>query len=100
MKVDGPYFDQEQPECEPIALLAEGDWSEPYEMDAGAIFACADGRFLVVAVSGCSCWPDYGSSTTQRVCGDAAERDRAARELFGDRAGELLDKINRTEAPR
>jgi hypothetical protein len=89
---DGPWFDQEKPECQPVALLAEGDWSEPCEMDAGAVFACADGKFLVVAVSGCSCWPDRGS-TQQRVCHDEAERDRVMRDVFGDRAGEMLDKI-------
>lgn len=91
-KWTGPWFDQWQPECQPVSLLAEGDWSQPYELDAGAVFACADGRFLVVCVSGCSCWPDRGS-TVQRVCNDAAERDRAMREVFGDKAQELLDKI-------
>jgi len=88
----GPWFDQEKPECPPVSLLVEGDWSAPYELYAGAVFACADGRFLVVGVSGCSCWPD-GGSTVQRVCNDVAERDRAMREVFGNKAQKLLDKI-------
>ena len=87
-----PWFDQDAPECEPVRVLAEGDWSPSYELDAGAIFECSDGRYLLVSVSGCSCWPDRGI-TSQVVCASLADVDREARSLFGGHAAELLDQM-------
>lgn len=69
-----PFFDQEAPQVPVDGMIASVDKSEPYELEAQAVFKCGY-RFLVVQVSGCSCWPDYGS-TNQTVCTEKSEVDR------------------------
>jgi hypothetical protein len=71
-----PWFDQESPDIEVLELIAEEDNSQPYELDATAVFRAVNGKFLVVYVSGCSCWPSRGS-TSQSVCHTPTEVDRA-----------------------
>lgn len=71
-----PWFAQESPDIEVLELIAEQDDSEPYELNAAAVFRAVNGKFLVVFVSGCSCWPDRGS-TTQIICHTPVEVDRA-----------------------
>ena len=70
-----PYFDQEEPEAEIVGMIAEQDDSEPYELYAAAVFKTKRG-YLVVFVSGCSCWPDRGS-TEQILCPRKVDVDRA-----------------------
>lgn len=70
-----PYFDQESPECHIDGMIADFDKSAPYELDAAAVFKCGH-RYLVVEVSGCSCWLDSGS-TSQTVCATIADVDKA-----------------------
>lgn len=65
----GYFFNQEEPERPILGMIAEEDQSAPYELDAKAVFAVDPVGFLVVEVSGCSCWPDRGS-TTQTYCED------------------------------
>lgn len=65
----GKYFDQEDPERPLKGLIADEDQSACYELDATAVFAVDPTGFLVVHVSGCSCWPDRGA-TTQTYCED------------------------------
>jgi hypothetical protein len=75
MRQFDPFFDQESPTCPIDGMIASIDNSEPYELDAAAVFR--SGRhYLVVFVSGCSCWPDRGS-TDQRVCSTKADVDKA-----------------------
>lgn len=69
-----PFFDQEAPQCEVDGMIASQDKSEPYELDAAAVFKCGR-RYLVVFVSGCSCWPDRGS-TRQVICHSRTDVDR------------------------
>lgn len=75
-----PFFDQEEPECPVDGMIASIDTSASYELDASAVFKCGR-RYLIVTVSGCSCWPDRGS-TRQTICHSRAEVDRA---LSGNR---------------
>lgn len=63
-----PFFDQEPPDVPVVRMIADNDISASYELDAAAVFACERG-FLVVSVSGCSCWPDRGG-TAQQFCED------------------------------
>lgn len=70
-----PFFDQEQPDLPIDGLIASEDISASYELDAAAVFKAGE-RFLVVEVSGCSCWPDRGS-TYQAVCETKSDVDRA-----------------------
>lgn len=81
-----PYFAQEQPEMEIIGMIADEDISEAYELDACAVFKTKKG-YLVVFVSGCSCWPQYGS-TTQVVCNRKVDVDKQLRGVWSV----LLDK--------
>jgi hypothetical protein len=69
-----PFFDQEDPQVPVVSMIASHDKSEPYELDAAAVFKAKQG-FLVVFVSGCSCWPDRGT-TSQNHCNKIAEIDR------------------------
>lgn len=71
----GPFFDQEGPQGDIVGMIASMDISEPYEIDECAIFLCRDGEYLVVFVSGCSCWPDRGG-TTQHLCPEKSDVDR------------------------
>ncbi len=64
-----PFFDQTMPERPIVGMIASDDLSESYELDACGVFEVKDGGFLVVNVSGCSCWPDMGS-TDQTYCED------------------------------
>ena len=82
-----PYFDQEEPQIEVTAMIADLDTSRPYELEAAAVFAVKSGGYLVVFVSGCSCWP-YMGSTTQTICKRKSDVDK---ELRGN-WHELLDK--------
>lgn len=77
-----PYFDQESPDANIDGMIASCDKSEPYELDAAAVFK-AGRHYLVVMVSGCSCWPDRGS-TTQTVCASRADVDRALSDGWRD----------------
>ena len=80
-----PYFDQENPQVDISGMIADLDVSQPYELDARAVFKASKG-YLVVSVSGCSCWPDRGG-TSQKYCPTKADVDR---ELRGQWAS-LLD---------
>ena len=77
----GPYFDQDKPDYPVEFMVADLDISEPYELTAAAVFRIA-GRpgYLVVYVSGCSCWPSRGE-TRQVYCQNKAAVDR---ELTGE----------------
>ena len=81
-----PFFDQEPPEVFLLGLIASMDKSEPYKLDAGAVFKAKKG-YLVVFVSGCSCWPGRGM-TNQIHCHTKADVDK---HLTGEWT-ELLDK--------
>lgn len=82
----GPYFDQEDPQVPILGMIADSDQSADYELDAAAVFACERG-YLVVEVSGCSCWPDRGG-TTQTHCPEKADVDKC---LSGRWPGLLAD---------
>lgn len=69
-----PFFDQEEPIAPIVGMIASIDMSQPYELDATAVYKCERG-FLVVSVSGCSCWPDRGS-TTQEFCSTLSDVDK------------------------
>ena len=71
-----PYFDQEEPELPVRGMIDSMDISGSYELNACAVFDTTNSKFLVVFVSGCSCWPDLGS-TDQRVCERIVDVDRA-----------------------
>jgi hypothetical protein len=81
-----PYFDQEDPQVPVTGMIADLDDSHPWELDSAAVFKAAKG-YLVVIVSGCSCWPDRGT-TRQTVCPRKSDVDKA---LSGNWR-ELLDK--------
>lgn len=70
----GPYFDQEGPVGTVDGMIADLDISPQYELDAAAVFKSGQG-YIVVFVSGCSCWPDRGT-TEQHVCATKADVDR------------------------
>lgn len=70
-----PYFDQDAPEIPIKGMIAFLDRSPRYELDSAAVFK-GDRLYLVVKVSGCSCWPDIGS-TEQTVCHTKADVDKA-----------------------
>jgi len=82
-----PYFDQESPEIPITGMIADLDCSQPYELDAAAVFKAVSAGYLVVFVSGCSCWPDRGS-TTQTICKRKSDVDKVLRNGWH----ELLDK--------
>ena len=71
------YFIQEEPQVEVVGMIADLDLSPPYEKYAAAVFKAKRG-YLVVFISGCSCWPDRGS-TIQIVCPRIVDVDRALR---------------------
>lgn len=81
-----PYFDQEEPTVPVVGLIADYDWSPSWELAAAALFKSKPG-YLLVEVSGCSCWPDRGG-TTQTHLHSKAEVDKALAHL-----PELKDKI-------
>lgn len=81
-----PFFDQQEPEVPVLGLIASLDRSEPYELEAVAVFKIQRG-FLVVDVWGCSCWPDRGG-TEQTICNQKVDVDRKLRGKWL----ELLDK--------
>lgn len=70
-----PYFDQEPPQVPIVGMIADFDDSPSYELDARALFKTARG-YLLVEVSGCSCWPDRGG-TTQTYFTRKADADKA-----------------------
>lgn len=90
----GYMFEQEEPEREISALVASEDISEPYELDATAVFKTRDGGFLAVTVSSCSCWPLYGS-TTQHYERDSGAMTQYLQTLSGPyrRYNTLVDKF-------
>lgn len=69
-----PFFGQEEPVARISGMIASLDISPSYELDAAAVFKSGR-QYLVVFVSGCSCWPDRGS-TTQVVCPTKADVDK------------------------
>jgi hypothetical protein len=71
-----PYFDQERPEIEIVGMIADRDCSRSYELDAAAVFKVKTTGYLVVFVSGCSCWPNRGT-TTQVICKRKSDVDKA-----------------------
>lgn len=77
-----PFFDQESPQVPLVGIIAWADHSEPYELDAAAVFKAERG-YLVVKVSGCSCWPDRGT-TQQTVCPHKIDVDRALVHQWGN----------------
>jgi hypothetical protein len=76
-KNDSPFFDQEAPQVELLGMISSDDCSEPYELGACAVFKAKQG-WLVVEVSGCSCWPDRGW-TSQSVCPRKTDVDKVLR---------------------
>jgi hypothetical protein len=70
-----PFFDQEGPVAEISGMIASLDISPSWELDAAAVFKTGR-QYLVVFVSGCSCWPDRGG-TQQIVCPTKADVDKA-----------------------
>lgn len=72
----GPFFDQESPDVDICGMIASMDISRPYEIDECAVFKCSSRGYLVVWVSGCSCWPDRGT-TQQEFCPTQSDVDRA-----------------------
>lgn len=88
-----PYFDQEQPQIPVSGIIADLDMSRPYELDAVAVFKASGKGYLVVHVSGCSCWPDRGG-TDQRICNNKTDVQKSIREFseYTDFAA-LLDKL-------
>jgi len=71
-----PYFDQEAPEIPIKGMIASLARSPRYELDAAAVFK-GNRLYLVVKVSGCSCWPDRERGTTeQTVCHTKADVDK------------------------
>lgn len=85
-----PYFAQQQPERPIVGMIADLDLSRPYELDAIAVFKAAPRGYLVVSVSGCSCWPASGS-TCQIYCADKVAVARAIADR-GSQFATLLDK--------
>lgn len=75
-----PFFDQEAPEVEVKGMIASLDISQPYELDAVAIFKATGHGYLVVSVSGCSCWPDRGG-TSQEYCSTKKKAEDAIKTL-------------------
>jgi hypothetical protein len=63
-----PFTDQEPFPVPVIALLAEYDKSEPYEVDTAAVFLTESLGFLGCIIWGCSCWPDRGGTRWSKVC--------------------------------
>lgn len=88
-----PYFVQEEPQIPVIGLIADLDKSPSYKLDAIAVYKAKGHGYLVVHVSGCSCWPYYGG-TDQRVCNNKTDVQRAIREFssYNDFA-DLLDML-------
>jgi hypothetical protein len=70
-----PYFEQEPPQVPIVGMIADLDLSKPYELDAAAVFDAGVRGYLVVFVSGCSCWP-YRGGTEQSVCPTKIDVDR------------------------
>lgn len=81
-----PYFDQEEPQIEIEGMIADLDISAPYQLDAAAVFKGKLKGYLVVLVSGCSCWPSMGA-TAQFVCNKKSDVDKVLVDWH-----ELLDK--------
>lgn len=72
-----PYFGQENPEVPIIGMIADMDESADWELDAVAVFKAKQG-YLIVEVSGCSCWPDRGY-TNQIHCNRRTDVQRYLR---------------------
>lgn len=70
-----PYCDQGPLERPVTGLISDLDISGSYELDACAVFKCEDRGYLVVYVSGCSCWPDRGF-TREVYCATKTDVDR------------------------
>lgn len=81
-----PYFDQENPQVPVLGMIADRYDPRSNDMDAIAVFKASKG-YLVVEVSGCSCWPDSGT-TVQTVCHTKSDVDR----IIG-RYPDLIDKV-------
>ena len=74
-----PYFDQEQPQCEIVGMIADEDLSDLCWLEAQSVFECNGGRYSVVHVFGNSLWPDtqYNNTTSQTVCTSISEVDQS-----------------------
>ena len=92
-----PFFDQQEPACQIGGMIASIDISEPYELDAAAVFK-AGRHYLVVIVSGCSCWPDRGT-TEQIVCSVKSEVDRALTGRYRDLLQKCQDARSKVTQP-
>ena len=68
-------------------------WRMSDELDACTVFKAKNRKYLVVRVSGCSCWPSKGT-TTQIICNNKQEVDR---ELISCGYSELIDKLQLCE---
>ena len=87
-----PFFGQESPQADIIGMVASQDESEPYELDAAAVFSCRYAKWLVVIVSGCSCWPSRGT-TEQHVCHSKIEVTRVLAGSKFDRLVEMCQQV-------
>lgn len=76
-KAHSPYFDQEDPVIDVECLIADLDISERYELEAAAVFKTKT-KYLIVFVSGCSCWPTKGT-TEQIICNNKTDVDKKLR---------------------
>lgn len=89
-----PFFDQEPPEMPIAEMITSEDCSEPYELDACAVFRTIDNKYLVVEVSGCSCWPDRGH-TSQTICYNKVDVIRAIRSAgYNGRYAGMMDGVS------
>jgi hypothetical protein len=89
-----PFFDQESPDVDVVSLITSRDVSASWELDACAVFKAIDNKYLVVSVSGCSCWPDRGG-TSQTICYDKVDVIRAIQSSGnGDEYAGMMDGID------
>ena len=54
LKTYGYFTDQESFPVDVVDCVAEYDMQEPYEVDQGAVFETAGGRYIGCVISGCS----------------------------------------------
>lgn len=94
-KTSWMYFDQEPPDMPVAGLIAEVDYSDNCQLEAIAVFRGAISKYLVVYVTGCSCWPVSGS-TEQHICHTKTDVQHAissVRSIPKEVVGELMDEL-------
>ena len=89
-----PYFDQNPTLSRPVKrMVVDADCSPPYELDASALFELENGAYVVIHVSGCSCWPDRGYTTVYEAkTAEQAIADAIKGERYADSPRALKDK--------